>query len=250
LTILDNVTLDENNLLTRDLTVKGTVSIEGDLIVTGNVPEDSALFVNLVRSATNNVRTSLDTTVFQGYADLIFQQIKQNGIDLSKITVNGQDLVNGPTLSNSVINSNLQKVGVLKELQVNGETLLADTFYASGKRVGINTLQPAQALDIWDQEVEIGLGKLEKNVATINVPRNQELVIGSNGNRNITVLSDGSVTMNRINLGTIAFYSSDLPPAKDEPKGTIVFNANPTIGGPLGWVSLGSAKWANFGFID
>jgi len=29
-----------------------------------------------------------------------------------------------------------------------------------------------------------------------------------------------------------------------------VFNANPTLGGPLGWVSLGDARWANFGLVD
>jgi hypothetical protein len=250
LTILDDVTVVENNLLTKDLTVKGTVTIEGDLLVTGKVPEDSALFVNLVRTATNNVRTSLDTNVFQGYADLIFNQIRDNGIDLSRVTVNGKELVNGSTLSNNVTASNLQKVGVLKELQVTGEASLSDTLYTSGKRVGVNTLQPAYALDLWDQEIEIGFGKLEKNVATITVPRTQNLVIGSNGQRNITILSDGSVSIDKLNLGTVVLYSSNLPPAKNEPKGTIVFNSNPTLGGPLGWVSLGDARWANFGFID
>jgi hypothetical protein len=250
LTILDNVTVVENNLLTKDLTVKGTVNIEGDLVVTGNVPEDSALFVNLVRAATNNVRTSLDTNVFQGYANLIFNQISEKGIDLSRVTVNGKELVNGPTLSNNIVNSNLQKIGVLKELQVTGETSLSDTMYTANKRVGINTLQPAYVLDIWDQEIEIGVGKLEKNVASINVPRTQDLVIGSNGHRNLTVVSDGSVTIDRLNLGTVSLYSSDMPPTNKEPKGTIVFNSNPTLGGPLGWVSLGDARWANFGFID
>jgi len=29
-----------------------------------------------------------------------------------------------------------------------------------------------------------------------------------------------------------------------------VFNSNPSLGGPLGWVSLGDARWANFGIID
>ena len=250
LTILDEVTVVENNLLTRDLTVKGTVTIEGDLVVTGNIPEDSALFVNLVRSATNNVRTSLDTNVFQGYADLVFNQISEKGLDLSRITLNGKELVNGPTLSNNIVNSNLQKIGVLKELQVTGEASLSDTMYTAGKRVGINTLQPAYALDLWDQEIEIGFGKLEKNVASISVPRTQDLVIGSNGNRNITIVSDGSVSMDRLNLGTVSLYSSDMPPTNKEPKGTIVFNSNPTLGGPLGWVSLGDARWANFGFID
>jgi hypothetical protein len=257
LTILDDVTVVENNLLTKDLTVKGTTRIEGattidgDLIVNGRVPESSPMYVNIVNSVSNNVLTSLDQSLFTKYSTLVFQQIKKDGLDLNRITVNGQELVTGNALSSDVTVSNLQKVGVLKELQVSGETLLDDTLYTASKRVGINTLQPTQALDIWDQEIEIGLGKLEKNTATISVPRTgQKLVIDSNGQRNITVLPDGSTTLNKLNLGRTSIYSSDLPPAVNEPKGTIVFNSNPTLGGPLGWVSLGGAKWANFGIVD
>ena len=44
--------------------------------------------------------------------------------------------------------------------------------------------------------------------------------------------------------------SSETPPTDDQPMGTIVFNSNPSLGGPLGWVSLGGARWANFGIID
>jgi hypothetical protein len=257
LTILDEVTVVENNLLTKDLTVKGsttiegTTTIEGDLVVNGRVPESSPMYVSIVNSVSNNVLTGLDQSLFTKYSTLVFQQIKQNGLDLNRITVNGKEVVTGNALSSDITVSNLQKLGVLKELQVAGETLLDDTLYTASKRVGINTLQPTQALDIWDQEIEIGLGKLEKNVATISVPRTgQQLVISSNGQRNITVLSDGSTTVNRLNIGKTSIYSSDLPPAVNEPKGTVVFNSNPTLGGPLGWVSLGGAKWANFGVID
>jgi len=257
LTILDDVTVVENNLLTKDLTVKGaatiegSTTIEGDLIVNGRVPESSPMYVSIVNSVANNVLTGLDQTLFNRYSTLVFQQITQNGLDLTKITVNGREVITGNTLSSDITVSNLQKLGVLKELQVSGETLLDDTLYAASKRVGINTLQPTQALDIWDQEIEIGLGKLEKNTATISVPRTgQQLVIDSNGQRNITVLPDGSTTVKRLNIGRTSIYSSDLPPAVDEPKGTVVFNSNPTLGGPLGWVSLGGAKWANFGFVD
>ena len=44
LSIFDEVTVVENNLVTRALTVKRTATIEGDLNVTGTMPPDSPLF--------------------------------------------------------------------------------------------------------------------------------------------------------------------------------------------------------------
>jgi hypothetical protein len=250
LTIMDDVTVVENNLLTRDLTVKGTTTIEGDLNVTGTIPVTSPMYISIVNAATNNVRTSLDATVFAGYSDTVFKQIKEKGLDLNKITLNGLDIVDGNNLSPSITYSGLQKLGVLSELQVSGESLLAQTFYTANKRVGINTLEPTQVLSIWDQEIEIGFGKLEAGVGSIGTSRNHSLVLTTNGKQNIVLKPDGSIQTNKISIGAVTLYSSLNPPANNEPKGTVVFNANPTLGGPLGWISLGDAKWANFGYID
>jgi hypothetical protein len=250
LTIMDDITVVENNLLTKDLTVKGTVTVEGDLNVTGTFTENSPAYVQLVASTTQNVRTSLDQTLFKNYADMVFTQVKENGLDLNKITLNGTDIVDGNTLSNSILNSNLQKVGQLKELQVSGETLLSGSLYTTVQRVGVNTIEPAQALSIWDQEVEIGIGKQSNNTGVIGTPRSQTLILSTNGKNNITLTPDGAASVTQLNIGTVSITSSDMPPSDDRPKGTIVFNSNPNLGGPLGWVSLGDARWANFGIID
>ncbi|CAB4129231.1 hypothetical protein UFOVP112_329 [uncultured Caudovirales phage] len=250
LTILNDLTVVENNLVTKDLTVKGSTTIEGDLIVTGTMPETSPLFQSVVQAATNNVRTSLDATVFRGYSNAVFNQMREEGIDLTKITVNGNEIISGSNLGNFITSSNLQKVGTLQELRVSGETLLSQTLYVSGKRVGVNTIEPSQALSIWDQEVEIGFGKVGTNTAIIEAPRNQTLIISSNAKNNLILTPDGAVATNKLSVGTVTLSSSPTPPNNDQPIGSIVFNANPTIGGPLGWVSLGGARWANFGFID
>jgi hypothetical protein len=250
LTIFDEVTVVENNLITRDLTVKGSTTIEGDLIVTGRVPEDSAMYTGLVNSVSERVKTNINHAVFDGYANLIFERIKESGLDLSKITLNGTEIVNGGNLSNNITFSNLQRVGTLTELRVGGEALLSQTLYTTNKRIGINTLEPAQALSIWDQEVEIGFGKRAENVAVIEAPRNQQLILGTNGKNNIVLLPDGSVVANKITIGATTLTSASTPPSYDSPQGSIVFNSNPSIGGPLGWVSLGGARWANFGFVD
>lgn len=249
LSIFDSVTVVENNLVTKDLTVKGTTTIEGDLNVTGTMPEDSALFKNVVRASAGAIKA--DPTVFQTYVDAVFKQIKDAGLDLNQIKLNGQDIVIGQSLGNNIINSNLQTVGQLKELQVAGETLLSGgALYTTSQRVGVNTIEPAQALSIWDQEIEIGIGKQSSSTAVIGVPRSQTLVLSSNGKNNITLTPDGATTVNRLNMGSMTFSVADMPPHDNQPIGSVVFNSNPSLGGPMGWVSLGEARWANFGIID
>ena len=250
LTIMDSATVIENNLLTQDLTVKGTATIEGDLIVTGTVPESSPMFQQFVASASTAVRGSIDQSVFAGYASMVVDSIRTNGLDLTKITVNGQEAISGGNLGNQITSSNLQKVGILQELQVQGETLLSQSLYTTNKRVGINTIEPANALSVWDQEIEIGVGKQSSGVGFIGTPRNQTLVLSSNNKNNLTLTPDGGVTVNQLTLGGTTMTSSDTPPSTNQPRGTLVFNNNPTLGGPLGWVSLGDAKWANFGYVD
>lgn len=250
LTIMDNMTVVENNLLTQDLTVKGSTIIEGDLNVLGHVPESTPFYKQLVTSVTSAVKYSLDDAVFSGYADMVLSQIKKDGLDLTKITIDGVEVINGSNLSDKITYSNLQRVGALRELQVIGEAVLSQTLYTTSKRVGINTLEPGQALTVWDQEVEIGMGKHGNNVGIIGTPRNQTIILSANAKNNITLTPDGGTAVNFLTLGTMMITSADAPPTKDLPKGTLVFNRNPTLGGPLGWVSLGDARWANFGYID
>jgi hypothetical protein len=250
LSIFDDMTVIENNLITQDLTVKGMATIEGDLNVTGKVDPASNFYASLLADTTNDVKRNLDKTLFQTYADTVFDRIAADGLDLNKITLNGESVIDGRQLSNQITISGLQQVGSLKELRVTGESLISQTLYTTNKRVGINTIEPDQALSVWDQEVEVGIGKISNNTGVIGTPRNQTLVISSNGKNNITVLPDGAIAVDKINIGHSVVMSSLSPPMDNQPKGTIVFNANPNLGGPIGWVSLGDARWGNFGIID
>ena len=149
-----------------------------------------------------------------------------------------------------ILNSRLQTVGQLKDLQTQGETLLSETLYTSNRRVGVNTMDPTTALSIWDEEIEIGIGKQSSNTAQLGTPREQSLVLSSNKQKNITLTADGTAVIPKLQIGNMAFSSAATPPSYNAPKGTVVFNENPSLGGPLGWVSLGDARWANFGIID
>lgn len=250
ITLLDNATVIENNLLTQDLTVEGSMTINGNFIVNGDVPEDSAFFNRLVTRTSENTVNRLDNTLFDGYSKLIFNRIKDQGIDLNRITINGNEVIKDNQLGPGVIESNLQKLGLLKELQVIGESLLAETLYVTSKRVGINTIEPSSALTIWDDEVEIVALKKQKDTGVIGTPRQQRLILSSNSNENIVLNTDGSVQINELRMGRLRFTCADQPPNYVSEKGHVVWNTNPNLGGPLGWVCLGAANWANFGIID
>jgi hypothetical protein len=250
LTILDDHTVFENNLLAAGLTVKGPTVLEGDVTIKGTIPESSPGFINIVNAAKSRLQAELGTEMFVQYRDLVFEKIQADGIDLSKVKLNGADVIVGNALTPNITESNLQKVGVLKELQVKGESLFNNSVYIADKRVGINTIEPGATLSIWDEEVEIQISKKRKDTAFIGSTRHQTVILSSNNKENLTLNADGSVSVQTINIGRMQFGTATSAPSHEAPKGTVLFNENPSLGGPLGWVSLGDARWANFGIID
>ena len=249
-TILDNATVIENNLLTKDLTVEGSMTINGEFVVNGNVPADSAFYQQLVSTVTTSALNNLDHTLFNNYSTLIFDQIKRDGLDLTRITVEGTEVINKNSLGTAIINSNLQTLGMLKELQVSGESLLAQTLYVTPKRVGVNTIEPGAALSVWDDEVEISVAKRQKDTGSIGTPRQQKLILSANNKDNVILNIDGSTQIDDLRVGNMRFTAGSQAPNYVSERGHIVWNNNPNPGGPMGWICLGGANWGNFGIID
>jgi hypothetical protein len=250
LTILDDSTVIENNLLTKDLTVQGSMTINGEFVVNGSVPEDTEFFRKLVSSTTQTTLGTIDHTLFDQYSSLIFNKIKQDGLDLDKITLNGTEVAKSNGLGSAIVNSNLQTLGELKELRVSGESLLAQTLYITPKRVGINTIEPSAALSIWDDEIEIVVKKQSRDVGVVGTTRQQKLVLTANGKDNIVLGEDGSAQIDNLRVGAMRFTTSNSPPNFVSERCHVVWNSNPNPGGPVGWICLGGANWANFGIID
>ena len=250
LTILDHATVVENNLLTKDLTVEGSMTINGEFVVNGQVPEDTDFYRKLITDSTTSVLGRMDQNLFNQYSGLIFDRLNRDGIDLNKITINGKEVIKDSSLGGSIVSSNLQKLGLLKELQVGGESLLAETLYVTPKRVGINTIEPSAALSIWDEEVEIVALKKQKDIGSFGTTRQQQLILSSNGKENILLDTDGSSRINELRIGSMKFTDAASPPNYVSERGHVVWNNNPNPGGPIGWICLGSANWANFGIID
>lgn len=250
LTILDHVTVIENNLLTQDLTVQGSVVINGNFELNGQVKEDSNFYNNLINKTSSTVISKLDNTLFDRYSQIIFNNIKTEGLDLSKITIDGKEIIKDNGLSGQITESNLQKLGQLKELQVLGESLLSETLYTTNKRIGINTIEPSATLSIWDDEIEIVIHKKRKDTAFIGTSRKQKVILSANSNENILLEDDGTTLIPNLKIGKNKFTSADSPPNYVSERGHIVWNGNPNPGGPMGWICLGAANWANFGIID
>ena len=101
-------------------------------------------------------------------------------------TINGKIVVSENALGPSIVESNLRKIGTLKELIVEGETLIGETLYVSPTgRVGINTDEPTHALTLWDEEIYLNIGKHQKDVAVIGTERNQDILLKSGTHRNV-----------------------------------------------------------------
>lgn len=250
LTILDDSVVVENNLLTQDLTVQGKMTINGDFAVNGDVPEDSKFFRSIVSKTTSSTLSTIGQSLFDNYSNIVFDKIKKDGLDVNKITLNGSEIATTNALGSSIVNSNLQTLGELKELRVSGESIIAQTLYVTPKRVGINTIEPSAALSVWDDEIEIVAKKKSRDVGLIGTSRQQKLVITSNNKDNIVLSEDGSTQIDDLRVGQMRFTTSNTPPNFVSERCHVVWNTNPNPGGPLGWICLGGANWANFGIID
>ena len=244
LSIMDDFVVVENTLLANSATVKDTLVVEGDLVVKGDINTDSKGFQRLVNFAAEKTKADIKDSMLDSFATATVDKLKEQGIEASKLTIKGKMVLDDEGLSKSITKSNLQKVGVLQELQVKGETILGDTLYTGNKRAGVNTLEPSRAWTVWEDECETVMGKYEKNTGYIGSVRNQRVVLGSNNNVNIVLETDGATKVINLKLGNVHLNSVDEIPNWAGHKGDIYFNEVPEIGAPMGWVCLGDARWA------
>jgi hypothetical protein len=241
LTILDDATIIENRLVAKSLDITEDLNIRGKI--------NTEFTDNMATEILAKVNQQYTDGTFDQYCDRVMVRLAELGIPASQIKTNGQNLVVGETLAPSILESNLQKVGALKKLIVIGETLLDETVYVSTNRIGINTKQPERVLDLWDQEVQIVAGKRMKDVALIGTLRSQKVVLSSGNKDNLVLNPDGSIVVNNLVLGKVNHTSAAERPVDNRAAGQVVWNENPNIGSPIGWVSLGGARWAGFGIV-
>jgi len=248
MTILDTAVAFEKGLWAPSASIKGDLTVEGNLTLNGSVNEDSPMIKTLSTLAVNEIKS--DTELLDAHSEHIYKKISRDGLDLLKIKQEGRVIITGNQLGYHITDSNLQRVGQLKDLQTQGETLLSDTLYTSGKRVGVNTLDPSTTFVVWDEEVEMIMTKKTNNTGYIGTARQHTLILGSHNKENIILDPDGSVQIEELRIGNVPMTSASVIPNYNSITGTIVWNESPSPGSPMGWVCLGGTAWAKFGKVE
>jgi hypothetical protein len=249
MTLLDAGVVIENKIVSLGLEVKGQTVIEGDLHIKGDVPMDGPFFQRIIQNTVTATRQAMDADLFEGYTNSVFERVREHGLDLTKITLNGVAVIEGNKLNPGVTDTNISKLGMVRDLQTTGEALLSQTLYVGNRRVGVNTLEPAHAFSIWDEEIEVGFSKHRRDVAWFGTPREQSMILSSNKKDNLVLNYDGSVSIQKLYINNVELGTSDSTPKDAATKGAVRFNNNPTPGGPAGWISLGGGAWSRFGTL-
>tara|TARA_Y100001970_G_scaffold292892_1_gene436424 strand:+ start:2167 stop:3033 length:867 start_codon:yes stop_codon:yes gene_type:complete len=192
------------------------------------------------------------------------------------VMVDHNEVIWKDRLGASVKKSNLQEVGILKNLQVR------NTFYVSDGRVGINTTAPSADFSVNTGGYEIITTMHETNayvgththvpfaIGTDNTPRltcraNGDIVVGSELGKSVkmTVYGNLGVGVKYPNEslevdGNIKFAERTFASGEKEPSdgrwdtGSIIWNEKPGLNKPVGWVCVKGGKpgnWRPFGLI-
>ena len=244
LTLMEDTVVNENEFVTKSLNVMGN-AVVNDLIVKGRVNTDNRSWSELSEVIKQKTIKAVETELTSTIAESVLSTVTEKGVDVNKIHSNGVDLIDNGVLGNTITHSSLERVGALEKLTVVGPTTLTDTVTVNNGRVGINTERPNMALDIWDGEVEITLGKRKQDTGYIGLGRKGTLEIGSSSTA-ITIDDEGKTKINELMIGRNNIAWSSEVPGFEGKKGDIVFNMNPTTSNAIGWQCLGKFKWRPF----
>jgi len=242
LTVMDDTTVVENRLTAADLTVVNGARIN-DLSVTGSVNIDNPAWTTLAENISNTTLEKLSEKWQTELVQQVAEQIREKGIEFDTVTIGGDYVVAGNTLSKAITESNLRSVGVLNQLSVDGETHLNNTVSVVNGRLGVNTNSPESALSIWDEEVSVIVGKHKAKQAYIGTARDQTLSLGVNRTPYLDIDNTGLTIVKKLQVGVHKFSHATQLPGWSGTKGDIVFNANPGTDRVFAWVCTGSYNW-------
>jgi len=115
----------------------------------------------------------------------------------SSYNIDNIPVLSATTLGSSVRHSNLSTVGTLNRLAVSGDTTLGDFVFVNStyNRIGIGTDEPSASLTILDNNVEIGIGSPDVNLASIGTQSNHDLELVTDGQTRVTIKRSGEVNI-------------------------------------------------------
>lgn len=251
LVISDGAVVAQSGLACKELLVEQTVTTQDlrvtNLSVLGSINTDCVAWHDLADNIARAAEQRLGETWKQDLVQQVTQLARVQGIDFDQVTIRGAPLVEGSKLSANITDSSLQRVGLLRDLAVDGAAHLSRTVHVANNRVGINTESPDMALTIWDEEISLSVGKIKQDRAWIGSNRQQALDIGVNRKRSISIESDGLVVVDRIRVDRWQISFGNAVPNHSGTRGDIVFNHDPKPGQPWAWQCLGAFRWQAIG---
>lgn len=242
LTVMDDATVIENQLVCKNLQVVDTALIK-DLTVTGSINTDNRSWNDLAQAISQRTLDQLDETWQDRLISQVCEQIQEQGINFENIKIQNEPLITGNTLCNAVTDSNIQKLGHLRSLQVRGEAHIHDTVFVVNRRMGINTATPESALSVWDEEISVIIGKHKAKQAYIGTSRDQGLAIGVNREPQIEIDATGLTRVKKLQVGLHKISHDTQVPGWAGTRGDLVFNSSPGPDRVFAWVCLGAHKW-------
>jgi len=238
--VIDN-TLTSTNVIVTDELSTNNISVRGNLSVNGSVDISSSAWDALSKRITLAAADEITLAVKKDMIDAVIAQT--DNLNFTQININGKPAISGNTLGAQITDSTLTKIGKLKGLTVTG-TATVGVIHSEDKRVGINTRTPNAALDVWDEEVEILVGKLKEQTAFIGTNRPQSLVLGVNRSEDLTIDTDGVVTIKKLKLGHRTIKHGDTQPGYSGVPGDLVLNTKLTVENPIfAWYCLHEYSW-------
>ena len=198
--------------------------------------------------------------IYQANPDRIWSS---ESIDLTEgksFMIEGTPVLSRTVLGPSVTESNLTKIGILRELQVVGDAAVTRKISTGRLEVGSTILSESNI--VYNTRFKVQT----KNSVEFDIGSN--IVIGSPSNQDRTVVINGKLAVginnpdSRIGLtvaGPISFNDkrfltgSSAPTSGQFNKGDIVWNNNPGPTQPVGWICIQDGVpgiWAVFGRIE
>lgn len=243
LTIIDNNVVVENTLTAKHIDAVDSVTVK-NLVVKGSINTDNPSWTALTDELVKRTHNGLNEEWQETLTQQVRKKIADQGINFEKVKVDGEYLVAQGRLASTVIDSNLQSVGTLKDLSVSGSANINETLSVNNKRIGINTQDPEMALTIWDEEAAVVVGKLKEQTAYLGTARRQKLALGINKKPSIEIDEDELVTVKKFQIGVNKISHGTQVPNYSGVKGDIVFNADVNVNNPVfAWICLGGFRW-------
>ena len=260
-------------------------ALSGDLIDGGTITnfhssgiKDSADSVNLVvKDDVVEVESDLNVKGTIRVENLEYVQAQVPKLNVTEaVMVDHNEVIWKDRLGKSVKKSNLEELGVLKNLQVR------NTFYVADGRVGINTTAPSADFSVNSGGYEIVTAMQESNafvgththvafaIGTDNTPRltcraNGDVVVGTELGKPVRLNVYGQIGVGvkypseslhvdgNIKFAERTFAAGLQPPSEGRwDTGSIVWNEKPDLNQPVGWVCFKGGKpgaWRPFGMI-